>query len=121
MSIDVTPQWDLADRLRKSLRESGIGVQEMADYLEVKRNTVSNWINGHNPPPGAALKLWAMRCGVSVEWLRGTENSAFPEPGATGSTGITPDSRGPIRGEYRVFHPGSPDSDTVYDAPRLAA
>jgi hypothetical protein len=38
------PAWDLADRLRKTLRESGVGVQEMADYLEVSRNTVSAWI-----------------------------------------------------------------------------
>lgn len=79
MSTKTVPQWDLADRLRKSLREADIGVQEMADYLEVGRNTVSNWINGRTRPPGAALRLWAMRCEVSVEWLRGGD-----APPATG-------------------------------------
>lgn len=28
------PEWDLADRMRKSLRAADLGVQEIADYLE---------------------------------------------------------------------------------------
>ena len=64
------PRWDLADRMRKSLRDADLGVQDMADYLEVRRNTVSNWINGHNPPSAQTLRLWAMRCGVPLKWLR---------------------------------------------------
>lgn len=66
---NAPPEFDLADRLRKTLRESGIGVSEMADYLGVSRNAVSTWINGRIVPTGPALKLWALRCGVSVEWL----------------------------------------------------
>ena len=34
----LIPQWDLADRMAKSLRTAGIGVQEMADYLDVHRD-----------------------------------------------------------------------------------
>lgn len=63
------PQWDLADRMRKALREADVGVQEMADYLGVARNTVSNWINGRIEPRHQTLLLWAMRTGVSLEWL----------------------------------------------------
>ena len=37
------PTWDLADRMRKSLRQSGVSVQEMADYLNVSPKSVSNW------------------------------------------------------------------------------
>ena len=64
------PRWDLADRLRKSLREAGLGVQEMADYLGVSRGAVGNWINGRNRPSAPTLRLWAMRTGVSYRWLR---------------------------------------------------
>lgn len=75
------PQWDMADRMRKALRDAGVGVQEMADYLDVGRNTVSNWINGHNPPPGPAVRLWAMRCGVPLEWLKDGIETSTPTPG----------------------------------------
>ena len=72
MSETLTvPEWDLADRMRKALRESDIGVQEMADYLGVARNTVSTWINGRIEPSIQTLRLWAMRCGVPYEWLVG--------------------------------------------------
>lgn len=67
----AVPEWNLADRMRKALQVSGIGVQEMADYLGVARNTVSTWINGRNRPSPAAVRLWAMRCGVPYEWLAG--------------------------------------------------
>jgi DNA-binding transcriptional regulator YiaG len=65
----MVPEWDLADRMRKALRISGTGVQEMADYLGVARNTVSTWINGRIDPSTQTLRLWAMRCGVPYEWL----------------------------------------------------
>jgi transcriptional regulator with XRE-family HTH domain len=65
----LVPEWDLADRMRKSLRESGIGVQEMADYLGVARNTVSTWINGKITPSTQTMRLWSLRCGVPYEWL----------------------------------------------------
>jgi transcriptional regulator with XRE-family HTH domain len=61
--------WDLADRLRKALRVSGIGVQEMAEELELDRNTVGRYINGHTAPARPTLIVWAMRTGVPVEWL----------------------------------------------------
>jgi transcriptional regulator with XRE-family HTH domain len=66
---DSPPEWDLADRMRKSLRSAGLGVQDMADYLEVSRGTVSNWINGRIRPGGQTLRLWALRTGVPYDWL----------------------------------------------------
>jgi transcriptional regulator with XRE-family HTH domain len=69
------PEWDLADRMRKSLRVSGVGVQEMADYLDVARNTVSTWINGKIVPSTQTQRLWALRCGVSYEWLHSGSTS----------------------------------------------
>lgn len=64
------PEFDLADRMRKALREAGMGVTEMADYLEVSRNTVGSWINGHVTPSGQTIRLWALRTGVPYAWLR---------------------------------------------------
>lgn len=78
------PAWDLADRLRKSLRESGVGVQEMADYLEVSRNTVSAWINGRTPPSGQSIRLWALRTGLPYEWLRDGIEPKQPHGGGDG-------------------------------------
>lgn len=87
------PRWDLADRLRKALREAGVSVQEMAEYLEISRNTVGSWINGHHRPRPSDLRQWALRTGVSYPWLtygdspelpRGDSNSQsaalYPEP-----------------------------------------
>lgn len=75
-ATDLVPdlEWDLADRLRKSLRSSGIGVQQMADELGLDRNSVSRYINGHTVPARAALIVWAMRTGVPLEWLENGED-----------------------------------------------
>jgi transcriptional regulator with XRE-family HTH domain len=62
------PEFDRADRLRLTLRRSGISVGNMASYLGVSRTTLSRWLNGSEPNT-AALRLWAMRCGVTYEWL----------------------------------------------------
>lgn len=67
---ELVPEFDLADRMRKALRSSGVGVMEMADYLGVARNTISNWINGHVAPSKQSLRLWALRTGVDFEWLQ---------------------------------------------------
>lgn len=63
------PSWDVADRMRKALRVSGTGVQDMADHLQVARNTVSTWINGRIEPSAQTLRLWALRTGVPFTWL----------------------------------------------------
>ncbi len=62
-------EWDTADRMRKSLRTSGIKVAAMAEYMGVERQTVGNWMGGRTGPSGAVLRLWALRTGVSLEWL----------------------------------------------------
>lgn len=82
----LVPEWDLADRLRKSLRVANLGVQDMADYLDVSRNTVSAWINGRTPPSTQSLRLWALRTAVPYVWLLtgkylpGDPRGGAPEP-----------------------------------------
>ncbi|MDP9222277.1 MAG: helix-turn-helix domain-containing protein [Actinomycetota bacterium] len=75
----LVPEFDLADRMRKALRVADIGVQQMADYLGVARNTVSTWINGKIAPSTQTIRLWAIRCEVSYEWLRWGD---IPGPGS---------------------------------------
>ena len=77
----LIPQWDLADRMAKSLRTAGIGVQEMADYLDVHRNTVGGWLHGRIRPDVRTLRLWALHTGVSYDWLcHGEDAPQLPRP-----------------------------------------
>lgn len=75
----TVPEWDLADRLTKSLRVAGMSAQEMADYLEVHRNSVSAWINGRVKPSGQTIRLWALRTGVPHKWLKEGIESDRPD------------------------------------------
>ena len=67
---------DLADRLAKSLQVAGLSVADMADYMEVHRNSVGAWLNRRSEPRPANIRLWAIRTGVPYEWLR---NGTWPE------------------------------------------
>jgi transcriptional regulator with XRE-family HTH domain len=64
------PQFTLGDRLTRSMRDAGIGVQDMATYLGVARNTVSTWLHDRITPNTQTLRLWALRTGVPLEWLQ---------------------------------------------------
>lgn len=66
-------EFDLADRMRKALRVSGWGVQDIASQIGVSRNTVSSWLNGRSVPNDEQLHLWAVYTRAPLEWLqRGT-------------------------------------------------
>jgi transcriptional regulator with XRE-family HTH domain len=82
----LIPQWDLPDRMAKSLRTANVAVQEMADYLDVHRNTVGGWLHGRIHPDVRTLRLWAMRTGVSYDWLLHGEAPA-PPPGRPAGVG----------------------------------
>lgn len=77
-------QFDLSDRLRKSLHAAEIGVQEMADYLDVSRNTVSRWVNGDREPKLSTLRLWALRTGAPLDWLTTGEIKQQTPPSGDG-------------------------------------
>lgn len=50
---------------------------EMAHLLDVSGNTVGNYLAGRTTPSTAVLRVWAMRCGVPLDWIRygiGPEN-----------------------------------------------
>ena len=70
--------------MRRALRVSGVGVQEMAEYLGVARNTVSTWINGKIVPSVQTVRLWALRTGAPYAWLKDGVNEGSPAPTGTG-------------------------------------
>src|SRR5699024_11044460 len=63
-------QFTLADRMGKALQAADISNQQMADYLGVSRTSVSNWTNGRIAPNTQTMRLWALRTGAPLEWLR---------------------------------------------------
>lgn len=79
-------EWDLRDRLAKSLRVSGMAAVDMAVALGVHRNTVNNYLNGRTPIPRSTLIAWAFVCApeVTVEWLEHGEQAQGPKPPSDG-------------------------------------
>ncbi|MHB1877561.1 MAG: helix-turn-helix domain-containing protein [Streptosporangiaceae bacterium] len=66
----IVPEWDLGWRLRRSMAHAGLTTEEMAQELGVSRSTVSGWLNTRGAQPRIGyLKVWALRCGVPLEWL----------------------------------------------------
>lgn len=66
----------LGDRLKKSMRHSGLSVADMAEFLEVHRNTISGWMADRAKPMPILLRIWATKTEVPLEWLR---DGTWPE------------------------------------------
>lgn len=99
------PEWDLSDRLRKSLRASSTSVQSMADYLGFTRKTVGDYLGGRVKPKTPVLRVWAMRCGVPFEWLAlGIE----ADPNSGPDQGISP-----LSWIAQRRHPAAPTSSPM--------
>ena len=84
------------DRLSKSLRYAGISHDEMAQYLEVHRNSVGNWCQGKARMMPVILRAWAIKVGLPVEWLRDgiwPENKPKPAARKTTKQQVKPVSR----------------------------
>jgi transcriptional regulator with XRE-family HTH domain len=76
----VELEMTLGDRLRKSLWLSGLSVAEMAEALEIHRNTVSGWLAGRARPAQIALRFWAQTTSVPLHWLLEGEWPEDPTP-----------------------------------------
>ena len=86
------PQWDMYDRMAKSLKQSGMSVQDAADYFGVHRNTVSGWLHERINPDTRTLRLWAVMTNVPYEWLRdGIEPPTGPNGGGAPAAAIPAD------------------------------
>lgn len=74
------PQWDVADRMAKALRASGVTAAQMALYLGVHRNTITNYIRGRSKPPRATLIAWADITRFPLDWLETGDQSVNSPP-----------------------------------------
>lgn len=81
--------FDMADRLRKALRVSGLGPGELADDLGYSRQSISAYLSGRVAPRRPIVIAWALRCGVPVEWL---ETGVMPEGRPDGGPGSNVDN-----------------------------
>ena len=75
----VIPEFTLADRLRKAREFAGFEQTELAERMQVSRQTISSAENSHTRPSRGSLLLWAMATGTNLQWL---ERGAGDEPAA---------------------------------------
>lgn len=76
------PHFEMRHRLRLALEYSRVSVKQMADALDLGRNTITNYLSGRSRPSKATRQAWAFRCGVPFEWIETGEAPAeSPEGG----------------------------------------
>ncbi len=81
----AVPEFTLGDRLNRALKHGDVSVAEMAEYLDVHRNTISAYLNDRQAVKRQTLMLWAMRTGVSLAWLEdGGASGPMPPNGPQG-------------------------------------
>lgn len=80
-------EFTLLDRLSKALDASGTSVQDMAEALDVSRNTVGNYLSGRSKINKLQIKEWAIRTGVPRQWLETGELPADPDTPDGGKSG----------------------------------
>lgn len=65
----------------KALRiEAGINQTVLANHLQVRQNTVSNWETGRTEPDSALLQKMASLFGVSIDYILGHSPTRVPSP-----------------------------------------
>lgn len=72
------PVWTLTDRLRKAREITGLSQAEFGKEIDISASTVSNYEAGRVEPRRIALKQWALRAGVPLEWLI-TDDETSPD------------------------------------------
>jgi transcriptional regulator with XRE-family HTH domain len=60
----------LGDRLRKARLSAGLDQRDIADYLGMSHAAVGFYELDRRVPKLAVLRVWALRCGVPLDWLR---------------------------------------------------
>lgn len=106
------PQFELSDRLRKSLEYANVNVEEMAEYLEVHPTTIRNWVGGRTRPRASDVKLWAMRTGVPYSWLAHGETRG-------GYTDVTSVHEGDVT-RYTAWYNGPDGPDALTQTAHIA-
>lgn len=69
MSMDI-----FGNRIKKELKEQGKKQIELARFLNVKKSTLSEWLNNTNEPPLFIIPQIALFLNVTTDYLLGIEN-----------------------------------------------
>ncbi len=68
----------LQDTLSRLRRAAGLSQEQLAEQLDVTRQTISKWEGGHSTPDLEKLKALARIFGVSLDELTGQEPTEAP-------------------------------------------
>lgn len=74
------PPRTLGMRLRDAREFAGLDQYALADALDVRRTTISNYERGITKPSRLQINAWAVTCDVDVEWLKTGEPSSDHGP-----------------------------------------
>ncbi len=61
-------------RVKKELKEQGKTQVQLADYLQIRRSTLCEWVNNNNEPPMVCIVQIAKFLDVSTDYLLGLED-----------------------------------------------
>jgi transcriptional regulator with XRE-family HTH domain len=86
----TVPEWTISDRLRKARELTGLDQRDFARDIGVSRGTVRNYERGISTAPKRPILLaWAMRSGVSLDWLLdGPQEAPHPVEPDEGLEGV---------------------------------
>lgn len=66
---DAVPRITRGWRMKMALAYAGVSVQQMADYLEVDRGTITRYTSDKAAVKRSTLLAWSFRTGVSLQWI----------------------------------------------------
>ncbi|MDE6868753.1 MAG: helix-turn-helix domain-containing protein [Clostridia bacterium] len=61
-------------RVKQELQEQNIQQKDLCEFLNVKKSTLSEWLNGKNEPPMRIIVQIAIFLEVTTDYLLGLEN-----------------------------------------------
>ena len=83
----IVPTIEIRHRLRIAREFAGYERDQLADAIEVSRNTIGNAESGRARPRKIMINAWALACGVPVSWIMTGEPSS-DHPGPSSGLGI---------------------------------
>lgn len=63
------PDFQMRHRLQLAREYAGLSRGELAERMEISRNSVINAETGRTTPRKLMLNAWALACGVPVSWI----------------------------------------------------
>lgn len=79
------PSFELRHRLQLARESAGYTRRELADAMDISRNSVLNAESGRTIPRKIVLNAWALACGVPVTWIVTGEH---PDGGDNPTSGL---------------------------------